>query len=204
MTRRSSGPTEAKAQTSIPVSEAYVRHKPSFKRFIGRFLRSAPDIEDITQEFLPRAYAAILASAPLGWWWFQHSKASQTLVYMTTVGEQKTIFIAAASSLQLNTNIEVQVAYTNRLRHRAAASTGKAGQLPGLLGCALERGRGSDQSLLVGDARPRRFPTCLRRRRRTPQNRRPGRNSRCATYQLRNAARQLDDRNIKFESERHP
>ena len=57
MTRRSSGQADRKAQASTPVYEAYARHESSLKRFIGRFLRSSPDIEDIAQEAFLRAYA---------------------------------------------------------------------------------------------------------------------------------------------------
>jgi RNA polymerase sigma factor (sigma-70 family) len=59
VTRRSSGPTAApKTQTGTPVCEAYAHHESSLKRFIGRFLRNAPDIEDIAQEAFLRAYTA--------------------------------------------------------------------------------------------------------------------------------------------------
>jgi RNA polymerase sigma factor (sigma-70 family) len=57
VTRRSSGPADPKAETSTPVSQAYQRHESSLKRFISRFLRSPPDIEDIAQEAFLRAYA---------------------------------------------------------------------------------------------------------------------------------------------------
>src|SRR5690242_15413596 len=42
---------------SDSVYEAYLRHESSLKRFIGRFMRSAPDVEDIAQEAFLRAYA---------------------------------------------------------------------------------------------------------------------------------------------------
>jgi RNA polymerase sigma factor (sigma-70 family) len=59
VTRRSSGQANpTKAETSTPVSEAYARHESSLKRFIGRFFRGTPDIEDIAQEAFLRAYAA--------------------------------------------------------------------------------------------------------------------------------------------------
>jgi RNA polymerase sigma factor (sigma-70 family) len=57
VTRRSSGPTDAKAQASTPVSAAYARHESSLKRFIARFLHNTADIEDIAQEAFLRAYA---------------------------------------------------------------------------------------------------------------------------------------------------
>jgi RNA polymerase sigma factor (sigma-70 family) len=42
---------------STSVHEAYARHESALKRFIGRFMRSPPDIEDIAQEAFLRAYA---------------------------------------------------------------------------------------------------------------------------------------------------
>ena len=44
-------------ETSTSVHDAYTRNGPSLKRFISRFLRSPPDIEDIAQEAFLRAYA---------------------------------------------------------------------------------------------------------------------------------------------------
>ncbi len=41
---------------STPVYEAYTRHGSSLKRFIGRFMRTSSDIEDIAQEAFLRAY----------------------------------------------------------------------------------------------------------------------------------------------------
>jgi RNA polymerase sigma factor (sigma-70 family) len=41
---------------ATPVYEAYTRHGPSLKRFIGRFMRSSSDIDDIAQEAFLRAY----------------------------------------------------------------------------------------------------------------------------------------------------
>jgi RNA polymerase sigma factor (sigma-70 family) len=40
------------------IYDAYVRHESSLKRFIARFMRGSPDIEDIAQEAFLRAYAA--------------------------------------------------------------------------------------------------------------------------------------------------
>ena len=40
------------------IYDAYVRHESSLKRFITRFMRGSPDIEDIAQEAFLRAYAA--------------------------------------------------------------------------------------------------------------------------------------------------
>jgi RNA polymerase sigma factor (sigma-70 family) len=56
VTRRSPGQPDRKAQ-STPVYEAYARHESSLKRFIGRFFRNSPDIDDIAQEAFLRAYA---------------------------------------------------------------------------------------------------------------------------------------------------
>src|SRR5262245_53794 len=38
------------------VYEAYLRHEESLKRFIGRFMCSRPDVDDIAQEAFLRAY----------------------------------------------------------------------------------------------------------------------------------------------------
>src|SRR5215813_13441047 len=40
------------------VYATFIRNEGSLKRFIGRFMRSSPDIEDIAQEAFLRAYAA--------------------------------------------------------------------------------------------------------------------------------------------------
>ncbi len=56
MTERSPRPVEYATETSTTVYDAYIRHRSSLKRFIGRFTRSAPDIEDISQEAFLRAY----------------------------------------------------------------------------------------------------------------------------------------------------
>ena len=58
MTRRSAGLGEALRETGTPVYDAYTRNGPSLKRFIGRFMRSPSDVEDIAQEAFLRAYAA--------------------------------------------------------------------------------------------------------------------------------------------------
>jgi RNA polymerase sigma factor (sigma-70 family) len=44
-------------QPDPSVSAAYLRHESALKRFIRRFMRSAPDVEDIAQEAFLRAYA---------------------------------------------------------------------------------------------------------------------------------------------------
>lgn len=54
-TRRDAGDPESGSST--PVLDAYVRHESSLKRFIARFLRRSPDIDDIAQEAFLRAYA---------------------------------------------------------------------------------------------------------------------------------------------------
>jgi RNA polymerase sigma factor (sigma-70 family) len=54
--RISAGQGDATGETSTPVYEAYTRHGSSLKRFIGRFMRSPSDIEDIAQEAFLRAY----------------------------------------------------------------------------------------------------------------------------------------------------
>jgi RNA polymerase sigma factor (sigma-70 family) len=42
---------------TTPVSEAYLRHESSLKRFIGRFMRNFSDVDEIAQEAFLRAYA---------------------------------------------------------------------------------------------------------------------------------------------------
>jgi RNA polymerase sigma factor (sigma-70 family) len=54
--RTSAGQGDATDAPSTPVYEAYTRHGSSLKRFIGRFMRSPSDIEDIAQEAFLRAY----------------------------------------------------------------------------------------------------------------------------------------------------
>jgi RNA polymerase sigma factor (sigma-70 family) len=56
VTPRSAGPGGATEETSTPVYEAYTRHESSLKRFIGRFMRSPSDVEDIAQEAFLRAF----------------------------------------------------------------------------------------------------------------------------------------------------
>lgn len=53
---KSAGQGDVKDATDTPVYEAYTRHGSSLKRFIGRFMRSSSDIEDIAQEAFLRAY----------------------------------------------------------------------------------------------------------------------------------------------------
>jgi RNA polymerase sigma factor (sigma-70 family) len=60
MTSRFQATVRYPAATSTPVYEAYTRHKSSLNRFIGRFMRSLPDVEDIAQEAFLRAYAVEL------------------------------------------------------------------------------------------------------------------------------------------------
>lgn len=57
MKSRSAGQRDITDATSTPVYEAYTRHGSSLKRFIGRFMRSSSDIEDIAQEAFLRAYS---------------------------------------------------------------------------------------------------------------------------------------------------
>jgi RNA polymerase sigma factor (sigma-70 family) len=59
--RRLPGRGGVKDETSTPVYEAYTRYGSSLKRFIRRFMRSSPDIEDIAQEAFLRAYAVELS-----------------------------------------------------------------------------------------------------------------------------------------------
>ncbi len=56
MRRISAGQGDSTEATSTPVYEAYTRHGSSLKRFIGRFMRSPSDVEDIAQEAFLRAY----------------------------------------------------------------------------------------------------------------------------------------------------
>lgn len=54
--RISAGQGGATGKPGTPVYEAFTRHGLSLKRFIGRFMRSPSDIEDIAQEAFLRAY----------------------------------------------------------------------------------------------------------------------------------------------------
>jgi RNA polymerase sigma factor (sigma-70 family) len=56
VTPRSAGQGGATDEPSTPVYQAYTRHGSSLKRFIGRFMRSPSDIEDIAQEAFLRAF----------------------------------------------------------------------------------------------------------------------------------------------------
>jgi RNA polymerase sigma factor (sigma-70 family) len=51
---------ETMKQLSTPVYEAYTDHGVSLKRFIGRFLRSPSDVEDVAQEAFLRAFTVEL------------------------------------------------------------------------------------------------------------------------------------------------
>jgi RNA polymerase sigma-70 factor (ECF subfamily) len=57
MIRKPSGRDKDANDSRTEVYEAYVRHQSSLKRFIARFLRGSPDVEDIAQEAFLRAYA---------------------------------------------------------------------------------------------------------------------------------------------------
>lgn len=56
MTTQSAGQSDITDVTGISVYEAHIRYGASLKRFIGRFMRSNSDIEDIAQEAFLRAY----------------------------------------------------------------------------------------------------------------------------------------------------
>jgi RNA polymerase sigma-70 factor (ECF subfamily) len=56
VTSRSAGQSGATDKTNTPVYDAYTRYGSSLKRFIGRFMRSPSDVEDIAQEAFLRAY----------------------------------------------------------------------------------------------------------------------------------------------------
>jgi RNA polymerase sigma factor (sigma-70 family) len=57
MTKKLPVRDEIRSETRTEVYDAYVRHESSLKRFITRFMRGSPDIEDIAQEAFLRAYA---------------------------------------------------------------------------------------------------------------------------------------------------
>jgi RNA polymerase sigma factor (sigma-70 family) len=57
MRKRPSQRGGAPDETHTPVLDAYVRHESALKRFIGRFMRNAPDVDDVAQEAFLRAYA---------------------------------------------------------------------------------------------------------------------------------------------------
>jgi RNA polymerase sigma factor (sigma-70 family) len=57
MKRKTSERGHTGAGCGTPVYEAFVRHESALKRFIGRFMRSVHDVDDIAQEAFLRAYA---------------------------------------------------------------------------------------------------------------------------------------------------
>jgi RNA polymerase sigma factor (sigma-70 family) len=58
MTKKGADRIDATNTATTAVYAAFVRHELSLKRFIGRFMRSSYDVEDIAQEAFLRAYAA--------------------------------------------------------------------------------------------------------------------------------------------------
>lgn len=62
------------------------------------------------------AALATLASVTFALWWFRSPVAPVTVVYSTPVGKVERVSLADGSTIQLNTNSEVQVAYDHHLR----------------------------------------------------------------------------------------
>jgi transmembrane sensor len=60
--------------------------------------------------------SAVLASVSLGLWWFQRSDGAANGTYGTAIGQQQTISLHDGSSIQLNTDSQVQVDYGNARR----------------------------------------------------------------------------------------
>jgi transmembrane sensor len=57
-----------------------------------------------------------VASIALGWWMIQQAGAAANGTYGTAIGQQQTIILPDGSSLQLNTDSQVQVRYSDSLR----------------------------------------------------------------------------------------
>jgi transmembrane sensor len=62
------------------------------------------------------AASALLASVSLAWWFAQGSVWMVNGNYRTTIGEQKVIALSDGSSIQLNTDTQVHVAYDSHSR----------------------------------------------------------------------------------------
>ena len=62
------------------------------------------------------AATVVLGSAVLLAWWFQHSDGATNGTYGTAIGQQQTISLPDGSSIQLNTDSQVQIDYSSRLR----------------------------------------------------------------------------------------
>ena len=81
----------------------------------------APSLEPSAQERSGRrmrrvapialAASALLASATLFWWGLQQLQGIDNGFYATAIGQQKTISLSDGSSIQLNTDSQVQVMY---------------------------------------------------------------------------------------------
>jgi transmembrane sensor len=62
------------------------------------------------------AASAVLAAVILGWWYLQRLDRMANGGYQTLVGQQKSIALADGSSIQMNTDSQVQVAYDSDSR----------------------------------------------------------------------------------------
>ena len=62
------------------------------------------------------AASAVLAAVVLGWWYLQAAARMSNGGYQTLVGQQRSIALADGSSIQMNTDSQVQVAYSNGSR----------------------------------------------------------------------------------------
>jgi RNA polymerase sigma factor (sigma-70 family) len=58
MSRQHQNPRERQAATSTAVTEAYLQHESSLRRFIWRLMRNSHDVEDVAQDTFLRAYVA--------------------------------------------------------------------------------------------------------------------------------------------------
>lgn len=62
------------------------------------------------------AVSAVLATVILTWWYLQRADGMANGSYRTLVGQQKSITLSDGSSIQMNTDSQVQVAYTSYSR----------------------------------------------------------------------------------------
>jgi transmembrane sensor len=62
------------------------------------------------------AASILFVSIISGWWWLRHSDAAINGTYGTAVGQQQTLSLPDGSSIQLNTDSQVQVSYADTVR----------------------------------------------------------------------------------------
>ena len=124
--------TEVEIETLREWMSRSVLHREELKR-ICKFWRQANVLtelavclESATQKRSDRsgrwataialAASALLASVILAWWYLQRLDAMMNGSYQTLIGQQKSIALSDGSSVQMNTDSQVQVAYGTESR----------------------------------------------------------------------------------------